>query len=417
MSLNQTLTLAIFLATYVFALGRWVKIGYVSMISALLLLVLGILSPREALTDAVRWDVLGIYWGFMMISIAFADSGVPKLLAERLLAAARTERQVILSLVVLGAFLSAWMENVGVVLMIAPVAIEISRRLRTPLLPYMVVIAISANAVTTVSMVADPPALILALETGMKFGDFYWFLGRPGLGTITVIGVVVALSTLSFQFSGMKKRVELHLEEVPVTYGASALFVLSVVALGFGQEYGLSPGVVGLFGGGAALWVNRGRAREMFINFDWNSFFFIIGIFVVVYSLRAVDLLSESARLIHGLGLKTPGQALAWITWASVALSSFIDNVPFTMLMIPVCLDLARLLGSSPWPLLFGMLIGTGTGGNITPVGATANIFAIGVLEKHGDRVPLRTFMKISVPFTLAAVGTAHLLLALLWLD
>ncbi len=417
MSLNQTLTLAIFLATYVFALGRWVKIGYVSMISALLLLVLGILSPREALTDAVRWDVLGIYWGFMMISIAFADSGVPKLLAERLLAAARTERQVILSLAVLGAFLSAWMENVGVVLMIAPVAIEISRRLRTPLLPYMVVIAISANAVTTVSMVADPPALILALETGMKFGDFYWFLGRPGLGTITVIGVVVALSTLSFQFSGMKKRVELHLEEVPVTYGASALFVFSVVALGFGQEYGLSPGVVGLLGGGAALWVNRGRAREMFINFDWNSFFFIIGIFVVVYSLRAVDLLSESARLIHGLGLKTPGQALAWITWASVALSSFIDNVPFTMLMIPVCLDLARLLGSSPWPLLFGMLIGTGTGGNITPVGATANIFAIGVLEKHGDRVPLRTFMKISVPFTLAAVGTAHLLLALLWLD
>jgi Na+/H+ antiporter NhaD/arsenite permease-like protein len=92
------------------------------------------------------------------------------------------------------------------------------------------------------------------------------------------------------------------------------------------------------------------------------------------------------------------------------------DNVPYTILMIPVCKSLAASIGIAAWPLLYGMIIGTGIGGNITPVGATANVFACGVLEKHGYKVNLIEYMKISVPFSVAAVLTAHILIQIIWI-
>jgi Na+/H+ antiporter NhaD/arsenite permease-like protein len=107
---------------------------------------------------------------------------------------------------------------------------------------------------------------------------------------------------------------------------------------------------------------------------------------------------------------------LAFLIWISVLLSSFIDNVPFTVLMIPVCQNIATLLGVTQWPLLYGMLVGTGMGGNMTPVGATANVFACGILEKHGYKVQLKEYMKLGVPFSVVAVATTHILLQLLWL-
>ncbi len=416
MGFEQITALAVFVATYALALTRRIKIAYVSLTAAVLLVALRILTPHEVLTQALKWDVLGIYWGFMMVSIAFMDSGVPKLLAERILKAAHAEKHAILYLAASTAFLSAWMENVGVVLMMAPIALAISRRLNTSLFPYMVVIGIASNVVTTVSMVADPPSIILAIETGMRFKDFYWFLGRPGLGTLTVFAVIAALLALLVQFRRMTKRVDLPTDEVPVTYAATILFVVSVAILGFGHERGLPPGIVGAVAGCVALWLNRRRFRAMFAEFDWNSFAFIMGIFVVAHSLRSTGLLREFAGLLHGARLQTPALAMGALIWIAVAISSFVDNVPFTVLMIPVAQDLAGMLGASAWPLLFGMLIGTGSGGNITPVGATANVFACGFLEKHGYKVHLGQYLKISVPFTVAAVGAAHVLLYIFWL-
>ena len=197
MTLTKIATLVIFVACYSLAISRKVKIAYASVGAAIMLMALGIVSPRVAATEAIKWDVLGIYWGFMMVSFVFLESRVPALLAQKIIQVAPTEKWVLLSLCALTAFLSAFMENVGVVLMMAPIALELSRRLGTPLFPYIVSIAISSNVVTTVTMVADPPPIILAMETGLVFKDFYWFQGKPGLGLITIVGVLAALLTLA----------------------------------------------------------------------------------------------------------------------------------------------------------------------------------------------------------------------------
>jgi len=338
------------------------------------------------------------------------------LIAYKILGRMEKEKYVIFLLCAITAFLSAFMENVGTILIMAPVAISIAKKLKSSLFPYIVSIIISSNIVTTVSMIADPPALILALQTKMRFFDFYWFLGKPGIGTISAIGVAAALLTLLFTFRKMDKLVEVEEKEIKTTKLPAILFIFGIIFLAIGPRFGVTPGIIGLIVGILSILIGVKRRKEMFKEFDWNSFFFIIGIFVVVFSLNNSGLLKDFANLIDSSGIKSPALMLFLITWVSLLLSSFIDNVPYTILMIPVCNYLATFLGISAFPLLFGMIIGTGMGGNITPVGATANIFGCGILEKNGYKIKLKEFLKISLPFTIIGVTISYLLLHFFWL-
>jgi len=414
--IEKIIALTIFIACYYLAISRRIKIAYASLGAAGLLILFGIVSPQTALFSAIKWDVLGIYWGFMMVSMIFTDSKIPALIASKIVRHAKKEKYAIVYLCAITAFLSSFMENVGCVLMVAPIAIELSKKLKSSLFPYLVSIAISANVVTTITMISDPPALILAIQTGMKFFDFYWFQGRLGLGVITLFGVVAALLSLLFIFRKMNKNVSIKEEKIKVDYIPLVVFIAGVLALAFGPYFGLRPGPVGLAAGFASLIVGRKKAKSMIKDFDWNSFLFITGIFVVIGSLEVTGLLTDFVNSVGGLGITSPTIILAIVIWVSVAASSFMDNVPYTVLMIPVCNQLAALMGVNPFPLLFGMLIGTGIGGNITPVGATANVFACGMLEKRGYKINLKEYLRISLPFSIIAVIVCHILLQLLWL-
>ncbi len=408
--------LLVFVACYSLALSRKVKIAYASLGASALLLVLGYLKVEDAIFKAIKWDVMGIYWGFMMVSFVFVRSRMPGLIANKILTKVKVEKYVIVSLCAITAFLSAFMENVGVMLIMAPVAIAITRQIDSPLFPYLISIAISSNVVTTVTMIADPPPIILAMETGMKPLDFYWFEGRPGLGTLTVFGVMVALATLLFQFRGMNKRINIPPEKIVTTKGATVLFVLGVAGLLVGPEIGIRVGIIGFAVGVIAMVMGRREIKTMIFDFDWNSFFFIIGVFMVIYTLNQSGLLKDFTEFLVKAGFTSPSMMLGLFTWISVAASSFMDNVPYTVLMIPVCIHQANLIGMSQWPLLYGMLVGTGIGGNITPVGATANVFACGILERHGHKINLKEYLKIGLPFSVSAVATVHILLKIFWM-
>lgn len=408
--------LLVFVACYSLALSRKVKIAYTSLGASALLLVLGYLKVEDAIFKAIKWDVMGIYWGFMMVSFVFVRSRMPDLIANKVLTKVKVEKYVIVSLCAITAFLSAFMENVGVVLIMAPVAIAITRQIDSPLFPYLISIAISSNVVTTVTMIADPPPIILAMETGMKPLDFYWFEGRPGLGTLTVFGVMVALATLLFQFRGMNKRINIPPEKIVTTKGATVLFVLGVAGLLVGPEIGIRVGIIGFAVGVIAMVMGRREIKTMIFDFDWNSFFFIIGVFMVIYTLNQSGVLKDFTEFLVKAGFTSPSMMLGLFTWISVAASSFMDNVPYTVLMIPVCIHQANLIGMSQWPLLYGMLVGTGIGGNITPVGATANVFACGILERHGHKINLKEYLKIGLPFSVSAVATVHILLKIFWM-
>ncbi len=413
---EKTIALTIFAVCYSIAISRKIKIVYPAVVSAILLLLLGIVPAKYAIFEAINWDVLAIYWGFMMVSYIFLESGMPSFIAHRVIKKFKKEKYIIFILCAITAFISSFMENVGAVLITAPIAIEVARKIKSNLLYYIVPIALSSNVVTTVTMVADPPSLILAIETGMKFLDFYWFSNRISIGTISIFGVVSALLSLLLIFRKRNKSFEMKEEKIKVDYIPSIIFVAGVLALAICPYFGIRIGIVGLTVGMISLFFGRKNIKKMIVEFDWNSFFFITGIFIVVSSLELTGLLSDFSNWFGHLGIKSSSAMVAIIIWVSVAISSFVDNVPYTIIMIPVCNQIANAMNISPYPLLFGMLIGTGMGGNITPVGATANVFACGILEKNGYKIKLKEYLKISLPFTLIAVLISHLLLQILWL-
>ncbi len=420
--IEKWLALTIFVATFALVLYRRFNIAYVSLAAAALLLILGVTNIADAFLKEVNWDVLAIYWGYGMLAIAFRESQIPAWVANRITARIKTEKYVLLFLCALSMALSSFMANPVVVIMLAPLAIEISGRLKSSLFLYLVTIAISSNAVTTVSMIADPPAIILATTTGMNFLDFYWFQGKIGLGTLSVIGIFTALAMLLvlFNLRKMNNRVDIAREDVKVSFGALTLFILSVLTLAFIPWNSLGnwnhPGIVGFLLGLLSLGIGRRYVKEMLTEFDWSSILFLVGIFIVVAAMENAGWLEDFAGWLGSTGLKSPTFYLAIFVWLSVALSSFIDNVPYTVLMLPVCASVAQTLGVNPFPFYFGMLVGTGIGGNISPVGATSNVLACGMLEKRGYQIQLGKYLAISVPFTLAAVLPVHLLLQLLWL-
>lgn len=402
------------------AITRKIKPAYVGIGSAIALLLLLVPTGNMSLQDVygfINWNVLAIYWGFLMLAIVFSKSGVPIKIARFLLRKSRNEGAALFILCSLTAFISSFMENVATVMLMIPIAMETAKLSKSSLFPYLVSIAISSNMVTTITMISDSPTLILAGSTGMRFTDFYLFRGNLGLGTISVFGVIVGLSALALtNFRKMKKRVVLREKSIEVAYLPAVLFVAAIISLALLPPLGIMSGWIGIGSGILAILAGRKFIRKIIREFDWNSFFFIVGIFIVVGTVNYVGLLQDLAGFFVGLGLGNPNLILAIITWTSVALSSFIDNVPYTMMMIPVCTTIAESIGISPFPILFGMLIGTGIGGNVLPVGAAANVFACGVLEKKGYKIRLREYLRFSLPASVAAVGTGHLLLQLLWL-
>jgi len=154
----------------------------------------------------------------------------------------------------------------------------------------------------------------------------------------------------------------------------------------------------------------------MIKEFDWNSLIFLAGIFGVIYSLSTSGLLTDFAQSLINMGISNPSVLLVFLVWLSVGLSAFIDPNAYTVLMIPVGQQLAQFTGMSVWPLLFGTLIGTGSGANILPMGAATNVFACGLLEKNNCLVSTKEYIKIGLPLSVVAVATANLLLWILWI-
>ncbi len=414
--------MVIFIVTFALIVYRKINIAYISLTAAGLLILTGITNPAEAFLRGVNWDVLAIYWGYSMLSVIFSESKVPALVVNQALIRVKKEKYALIFLCVLAMALSSFLPNPVVVIMLAPIAIEMAERLKASLFLYMIVLAISANVVTTVSMIADPPALILAMTTGMNFLDFYWFQGKIGLGTLSVIGIAVALLALVFQFRRLNNQVSIAQQEMKVSWIPTIIFILSIIPLAAVRWNSLGtwnhPGIVGLALGISCLAIGAGKngLKAMLKESDVNTLSFLVGIFILVATVDNVGLLRAFTAWLSSLGLNSTTVYLAIFIWLSVALSSFIDNVPYTVLMIPVCTGVAQALGVNPFPFYFGMLVGTGIGGNITPVGATANVLACGMLEKRGYKIELGKYMAIAVPFSVSAVLAVHILLQLFWL-
>jgi Na+/H+ antiporter NhaD/arsenite permease-like protein len=371
----------------------------------------------------INWNVMGIFAGTLILAEIFIYSKVPALLADLLVDRSKNVGMAILWVCVLSSLISAFVENVATVLIVAPIALVLAKKLKVSPVPFLIGLAISSNLQGTATLIGDPPSMILAGNLRMSFNDFFIYNSKPGIFFAVQLGALSSFVVLYLYFRRYKDPV-VQVPKEKVTSWMPTIFLLGlIIALALSPladpEFQFLGGVICIvFGFAGIFWQflqDRDLAREIWKRFDWDTTFFLAGIFVLVGIFNEVGLITILKNvLIRTLG-DSPFINYTFFVWFSVLISAFIDNVPYLTAMIPVTIQLSAELGIPPYLLSFGLLIGTCLGGNVTPIGASANIVSVGILKRDGYSVSFWQFVKIGLPFTLAATLVSYIFIWFVW--
>jgi Na+/H+ antiporter NhaD/arsenite permease-like protein len=422
--MREWTSLTLFVVCYVLFVLLPGRRSWVACAGGALLVLTGTIPFKEALLEQINWNVMGLFFGTLILAEVFLISKVPAVMAEWLVDKARSTRAAMLLLCALSGAISMFVENVAVVLLVAPVALSLSEKLKINPTGLLIGIAISSNLQGTATMIGDPPSMILAGYMRMGFWDFFAYEGRPGIFFAIQVGAIASLCVLAFIFRGHRSRTALVAQEKARSWVPTWLLGALVVGLSFATavdpEFSWFAGVFTLLLGAVALVWFRVRARwgstrKLIGTLDWDTTFFLMGVFVLVGGLSDSGWIDRLADLLSGSIGSNPASAFVTVILLAVLVSGFVDNVPFLIVMIPVVQKMADQMEVAVPLLMFGLLIGACLGGNLTPIGASANVVTIGILKKKGYPVHFGQFMRIGVPFTAAAVVSGALFVWFFW--
>lgn len=419
----MTLALILFLVTYVCLIAFPKVRAYIALVSAALFVILGIL-PANKLFSTIDWNVILMIFGTMGVVALFIDSKMPALLADMILDKMPDVRWAIIALALFAGLISAFVDNVATVLMVAPVAVDISKKLKiSPVMP-IIAIAISSNLQGAATLVGDTTSILLGGYANMDFLDFIFYHNRPGMFFVVQVGALVSALVLLYVFRKQRQPISVGERTKVTDYVPSVLLVSTIVLLILASFLPNKPRningyiCVTLFLIGLVRELFRKRLsfiRETIREIDYFTLLLLAGLFVVIAGITEAGVITEVSRIFVSISNNNLFLMYTLLVWASVLFSAFIDNIPYIATMLPVTSGIAQLMGVDPTVLYFGLLAGATLGGNLTPIGASANIAGLGILRKEGYEVKAPEFMKVSVPFTLAAVLSGYVLIWLFW--
>ena len=417
--------LILFVAAYVLMLTFSKYRPYIALGAAAIFIVTGMLPLGEVL-PSIDLNVLLMIAGTMGLVALFIESKMPALLADLVMERVPNVQMAAVALALFAGVISAFMDNVATVLMIAPVALEICRKLRTNPVPFIIGIAVSSNLQGAATLVGDTTAIMLGSALDMSFIDFFWYHGKPGMFFMVELGAVLSAAILFFIFRKEKGCIPRVAQRTEVTDFVPSILLLGAIVLLIGASFlpvkpdvtnGLICCVMFLIGLVHSFLRRRDASAivEPLKGIDLQTIGLLLGLFLMIGGIKAQGVIDAAANLLAQAGGGNVFLLYTVIVWASVLISAFIDNIPYVATMIPVIASLAATLGIDPTALYFGLLSGATLGGNCTPIGASANITGIGILRKAGHEVSNGDFFKIGIPFTLAAVIPAYVLIWLLF--
>ena len=375
--------------------------------------------------ELINWNILMIYVGSMIIAALFIYSRVPARIADALVTVSPSTGIAVVLILAMTGIISIFVENVATVLVMAPIALALSKKLKLNPVPFMIGLALMSNLEGTATLVGDPPSMIFASYAHYTFNDFFVHQGKISICFFIQAGLIIGCIFFYCFFKNAKEKASVE-KELVISYFPLWLLLVMIFGLAaisfMSTELGYSSGIfvfsLGIIG---LLWYkfsqkkNAAEIRQLVKELDWETIAFLIGIFVVVGAISETGLLGDfSAWLAHVTGgSKFLGFIL--ILAFSVLISGFVDNVPYIIVMLPVAGTLAETLGIQKELFMFALLIGSCLGGNLTPFGASANVVAMGILKKEGHPINFPGFLKISAPFTVLTTAAAASLLWLVW--
>lgn len=391
-------------------------------------------SFMDALKE-IDWNVIMMIAGTMGTVYLFIESKMPQLMSDVLISKMPNVKWVIVSVSLFAGIVSAFVDNVATVLMIAPVALAFCKKLNISPVPSIICIAVSSNLQGAATLVGDTTSILLGKAANLDFSDFFVDNGKPGMFWVVEAGAVVSALIILFMFRKENDKIKFDSRTVVEDKFPTFLLVGTVVALiavSFipykdsaepGQLYkpAITNGIICiaffLVGVIRELFIKKNKdiVKNAFKEIDYYTIILLTGLFIVIGGIKSAGVIDVIGNAIASLGSGSPFLVYTIIVWMSVILSAFIDNIPYTATMLSIVPVIAVDMGMDPKLLYYGLLCGATLGGNLTPIGASANIAGIGILRKDGHEVKTTTFMKYGVPFTLSAVITGYLLIWFIW--
>ena len=418
----------LFAATYVLMLTFSKYRPYIALASGLIFIFTGMLPVQEIL-PALDFNVLLMIGGTMGLVQLFIDSHMPERMADMIMEKVPNVQWAAVALSLFAGVISAFVDNVATVLMVAPVALEICKKLKTNPVPILIAIAVSSNLQGAATLVGDTTAIMLGSALDMSFMDFFWYQGKPSIFFAVELGAVLSAAIVYFLFRKEKGSIPKTGTLTPVNDYVPTVLLLGAIGLlicaSFAPDSWNLPAetngiicctllVVGLIYNFCKK-KHPSAVSEPLMAIDFETLGLLVGLFLMIGGISNMGVIDALAAGLAKLGGGNVFLMFTIIVWASVLISAFIDNIPYVATMIPVIAGLASQMGCDPTPLYFGLLSGATLGGNITPIGASANITAIGILRREGKEVKNSDFFKIGIPFTLSAIIPAYIYIWLVY--
>lgn len=411
--------LILFAVTYVLMLIFSKYRPYIALGSAFIFIVSGML-PLNQVLGSIDYNVLLMIAGTMGLVALFIESKMPELLADLLMEKVSSVQWAAVALSLFAGVISAFVDNVATVLMVAPVAVEICKKLKTNPVPFIIGIAVSSNLQGAATLVGDTTAIMLGSALDMSFMDFFWYKGRLCMFFVVELGAVLAAAILYFIFRKEKAPVPKSGKRTEVTNYVPSVLLLGTIVLLIAASFipdkpDITNGLICcalMVIGMICNFIQKKKVSAIIDplkEIDYETIGLLIGLFLMIGGITEQGVITAAANLLAGAGGGNIFLLYTVIVWASVLISAFIDNIPYVATMIPVIAGMAAAMNIDPTLLYFGLLSGATLGGNCTPIGASANITGIAILRREGYTVKNSDFFKIGIPFTLAAIIPAYI--------
>lgn len=388
----------------------------------------------NAFGSLINWNVLMIYVGAMTIAALFLYSKVPAKIADWLVSIAPSTGVAMVLILAMTGIISIFVENVATVLVMAPIALSLCKKLKMNPTMFMVGLAVMSNLEGTATLVGDPPSMIFAAVANYNFNDFFIHNGKLSIFFIVQTGLLAGCIFFYILFAKYKEKAVVDGEPILSTVPAALMLamIFGLAALSFASPalskivpeciMNLSSGLfVVILAVAGVLWYifnqkkSRGEVWTLIRELDWETIFFLMGIFVVVGAISGVGLLKEFADfLVHVCG-GSKFLSFLIILVVSILISGFVDNVPYIMVMLPVAQQMASGLGTGSDMFMFALLVGSCLGGNLTPFGASANVVAMGIVKNEGYPMSFARWLRVGGLFTLVTTTASALVLWLIW--
>ena len=408
---NIIASIAIFAIVYGLIIFDLVDRAVVTLFGAVAVVIVKVISQENAFLS-IDFNTIGLLISMMIIVMIMKRTGVFEYFAIKMIHFSKADPKMLLIYISIATgIISAFLDNVTTILLILPVMMSVTKDLKLNPVPFIISAVFASNVGGTATLIGDPPNIMIGSKAGLSFMEFLVndaLIAIPILFFTSIIFAIIYRKQLVTEAALKAKMVALKTDGIitDMKLLIKCLVVFSLVIVGFllHSNFGYESSTIAMAGAVIMLFISKIPSEEIFLEVEWKTIAFFIGLFIVVGGLVEAGVMDIMAKaVINATGGDLFLTVMA-VLWVSAIASAFVDNIPFVATMIPLILEMGKISDINIYPLWWALSLGACLGGNGTAIGASANVVAIGMAEKWGVKIRFLDYMKVAFPVMIITI-------------